>query len=211
MLRKLHISIEAGERCDILCCLVDQAQEPMPAGEAVLSDALVAEIEDCLARGWIYSASLQDLISAMDSRLADFSISEFAQVFDFEEIQVWANSTKSIPTITNSAVAMRNAAFLLIQLKAMGFKIDHTLLSSRLRPLLVQKRFLVGREFYVFWQEELEAKREAFILYCAPVSSKSVVETVILPVGHEMRIIYDGSRTIGVEVTPPDRGKRNAA
>jgi hypothetical protein len=198
-----YLVTDAGERCDILCCLVDQAQEPVPAGAVVLSDTLIAAIDESLARGWIYSDSLQDLISAMDCRLAEFSISEFAQVFDFEEIQVWANSTKTIPTIINSAVAVRNAAFLLIQLKAMGFRIDDTLLSSRLRPLLAKKRFLVGREFYVFWQGELEAKRDAFILYCGPTSSKSTVETVTLPLGHKMQIISEGSRPIGVEVTPP--------
>jgi hypothetical protein len=147
----------------------------------------------------------------MDSRLAEFSVSDFAYVFDFEEVQVWANTSKSIPTTANSAVATRNAAFLLIQLNAMGFRIDDTLLSSRLRPLLAQKKSLVGREFYVYWHEELEAKREAFVLYCAPLSPGSRVEAVCLPLGHEMRIIYEGSRTIGVEVTSPNCAKLKAA
>jgi hypothetical protein len=212
MIRKTdYLFGEAVERCSILCCLVSQAQEPIPARSVPLSDTAVAVVEESLARGWIYSASLQELISAMDSRLAEFSITDFAEVFDFEEVQVWANSSRSIPTTANSAVATRNAAFLLIQLNAMGFRIDDTVLSSRLRPLLAQKKSLVGREFYVYWHEELEAKREAFVLYCAPLTPEPRVEAVSLPLGHEMRIIYEGSRTIGVEVTSPNRAKLKAA
>lgn len=197
------LPIESAERCEILSCLVAQAQESIPAEAITLSDEIAGEVEESIERGWIYSATLRELIAAMDSRLEEFSIGEFAQVFDFPEIQVWANSTRSIPTIANSAVAMRNAAFLLIQLKAMGFRIDDALLGSRLRPLLAKKRFLVGREFYVFWQEELEAKREAFVLYCSPLPSDATFEAVTLPLGHEMRVAYEGARPIGVEVTPP--------
>ncbi len=138
-------------------------------------------------------------------RATAFSIEELAQVFDFPEVQVWANTAKSIPTTANNAVAIRNAAFLLIQLRAMGFRIDDTLLSSRLRPALEKKRFLVGREFYIYWQKELEAKREAFVLYCAPASPASAAREVTLPLGHIMRVIHEGERIIGVEVTPPSR------
>ena len=61
-----------------------------------------------------------------------------------------------MPTRSYGAVAMRNAAFLLIQLKAMGFRVDDATVSSRIRPLLASRKVLVGREFYVFWQPELE-------------------------------------------------------
>ncbi|MFC5081270.1 hypothetical protein [Microvirga arabica] len=81
-------------------------------------------------------------------------------MFDFEELQVWANSTRSIPTRSHGAVAMRNAAYLLIQLKAMGFRVDDGPISSRMRPLLAAKKVLVGREFYVFWQNADFADRE---------------------------------------------------
>ncbi len=139
----------------------------------------------------------------MDPRLAGFSIDGLAQVFDFEEVQVWANSTRSMPTRSHGAVAMRNAAFLLIQLKAMGFRVDDAPLSSRMRPLLASKKVLVGREFYVFWQQELEAKREAFVLYSAPSPQNVTSEEVTLPLGHTMRITCDGKRPIGIEVMPP--------
>jgi hypothetical protein len=98
---------------------------------------------------------------------------------------------------------MRNAAFLLIQLKAMGFRVDDAPLSSRMRPLLASKKVLVGREFYVFWQQELEAKREAFVLYSAPTPQTVTTREVTLPLGHRMRIISDRECPIGIEVTPP--------
>jgi hypothetical protein len=139
----------------------------------------------------------------MDPRLADLSIDALAQVFDFEEVQVWANSTRSMPTRSHGAVAMRNAAFLLIQLKAMGFRVDDAPLSSRMRPSLASKKVLVGREFYVFWQQELEAKREAFVLYRAPSPQTVTTQDVTLPLGHTMRIISVGKCPIGIEVTPP--------
>ena len=139
----------------------------------------------------------------MDPRLAGFSIDALAQVFDFEEVQVWANATRLMPTRSHGAVAMRNAAFLLIQLKAMGFRVDDAPLSSRLRPLLASKKVLVGREFYVFWQQQLEVKREAFVLYSAPSPQTVTTKEVILPLGHTMRIVFDGNRPIGIEVRPP--------
>jgi hypothetical protein len=104
---------------------------------------------------------------------------------------------------SHGAVAVRNAAFLLIQLIAMGFRVDDAPLSSRLRPLLASKKVLVGREFYVFWQQELEAKREAFVLYSAPSPQTVTTQEVTLPLGHTMRIISDGKRPIGIEVLPP--------
>lgn len=183
--------------------LIEQAQEPLPSPEFTLTEAFAGLIEESLARGWIYSAALQELIAAMDPRLADLSIDGLAQVFDFEEVQVWANSTHSIPTRSHGAVAMRNAAFLLIQLKAMGFRVDDAPLSARMRPLLAGKKVLVGREFYVFWQQELEAKREVFVLYSAPSSPTVTTQEVTLPLGHTMRVISDGKRLIGIEVTPP--------
>jgi hypothetical protein len=97
---------------------------------------------------------------------------------------------------------MRNAAYLLIQLKAMGFRVDDAPVSSRMRPSLAAKKVLVGREFYVFWQKELEAKREVFVLYCAPVPPKFTTKEMTLPFGHTMRVIYDEDRAIGVEVSP---------
>jgi len=183
--------------------LIAQAQEPLSFHPFTLTEAFTDLIEESLTRGWIYSNALQELIAAMDPRLAGLAIDELAQVFDFEEVQVWANSTRSMPTRSHGAVAMRNAAFLLIQLKAMGFPVDDAPLSSRMRPLLASKKVLVGREFYVFWQQELEAKREAFVLYRAPSPQTVTTQDVTLPLGHTMRIIFDGKRPIGIEVAPP--------
>jgi hypothetical protein len=72
-----------------------------------------------------------------------------------------------------------------------------------MRPLLARKKVLVGREFYVFWQQELEAKREAFVLYGAPSPQTVTIQEVTSALGHTMRIISDGKRPIGIEVTPP--------
>ena len=183
--------------------LIQQAQEPLSSHEFTLTETFTDLIEESLTRGWIYSAALQELVAAMDPRLAGFSIDALAQVFDFEEVQVWANATRLMPTRSHGAVAMRNAAFLLIQLKAMGFRVDDAPLSSRLRPLLASKKVLVGREFYVFWQQQLEVKREAFVLYSAPSPQTVTTKEVILPLGHTMRIVFDGNRPIGIEVRPP--------
>jgi hypothetical protein len=183
--------------------LIEQVQKPLSPQEFALTETFTDLIEEGLARGWIYSTSLQQLVAAMDPRLAGSSIDALAQVFDFEEVQVWANSTRSMQTRSHGAVAMRNAAFLLIQLKAMGFRVDDAPLSSRMRPLLASKKVLVGREFYVFWQQELEAKREAFVLYSAPSPQNVTSEEVTLPLGHTMRITCDGKRPIGIEVMPP--------
>jgi hypothetical protein len=73
---------------------------------------------------------LQELVAAMDPRLVGLSIDGLAQLFDFEEVQVWADSTRSMPMRSHGAVAVRNAAFLLIQLIAMGFRVDDAPLSS---------------------------------------------------------------------------------
>jgi hypothetical protein len=183
--------------------LIAQVQEPLPSHEFTLTANFIDLIEESLTTGWIYSAALQELVAAMDLRLAGLSIDSLAQVFDFEEVQVWADATRSMPTRSHGAVALRNAAFLLIQLKAMGFRVDDGPLSSRMRPLLASKKVLVGREFYVFWQQELEAKREAFVLYTAPSPQTVTTQDMTLPLGHTMRIISDGKRPIGIEVTPP--------
>ena len=208
MLKKTEdIPITMNRGLDAFERLIEQAQEPLPSPEFTLTEAFTDLIEESLTRGWIYSAALQELIAAMDPRLAGFAIDELAQVFDFEEVQVWANFTRSMPTRSHGAVAMRNAAFLLIQLKAMGFRVDDAPLSSRIRPLLASKKVLVGREFYVFWQQELDAKREAFILYSAPSPQTVTTQEVTLPLGHTMRIISDGKCPIGIEVTPPQSTK----
>ncbi len=183
--------------------LIAQVQEPLPSHEVTLTDNFIDLIEESLTRGWIYSAALQELLAAMDPRLVGLSIDGLAQIFDFEEVPVWANSTRSMPTRSHGAVAMRNAAFLLIQLKAVGFQVDDAPLGSRMRPLLASKKVLVGREFYVLWQPELEAKREAFVLYRAPSPQTVTTQEVTLPLGHTMRIISDGKHPIGIEVTPP--------
>ena len=197
------IPITLNRELDPFERLIEQAQKPLSPQEFTLTQTFTDLIEESLTRGWIYSTSLQELVAAMDPRLAGFSIDALAQVFDFEEVQVWANSTRSMPTRSHGAVAMRNAAFLLIQLKAMGFRVDDAPLSSRIRPLLASKKVLVGREFYVFWQQELEAKREAFVLYSAPTPQTVTTREVTLPLGHRMRIISDKERPIGIEVTPP--------
>jgi hypothetical protein len=201
------IPIDLSRELDTFERLIAQAQEPLPPQEFTPTESFTDLIEESLTRGWIYSASLQELIAAMDPRLAGLSIDALAQVFDFEEVPVWANSTRSMPTRSHGAVAMRNAAFLLIQLKAMGFRVDDAPLSSRIRPLLASKKVLVGREFYVFWQQELDAKREAFILYSAPSPQTVTTQEVTLPLGHTMRIISDGKCPIGIEVTPPQSTK----
>jgi hypothetical protein len=198
-----NIPVEPQSASDTLDQLAEHAQQPLLPEEFLLTNSLSDLIEESLGRGWIFSTDLQELISAMDRRLASFDIDELAHVFDFEEVQVWPKTTRSIPTRSHGAVALRNAAFLLIQLKAMGFRVDDTLLTSRLRPLLATKKFLMGREFYVFWQQKLEAKRKDFVLYCAPMPHNPAVEEARLPLGHVMRTISDGSRIVGVEVTPP--------
>src|SRR6478735_706512 len=201
--RTEDIPITLNRELDPFEQLIAQVQEPLPSHEVTLTDNFIDLIEESLTRGWIYSAALQELLAAMDPRLAGLSIDALAQVFDFEEVPVWANSTRSMPTRSHGAVAMRNAAFLLIQLKAMGFRVDDAPLSSRIRPLLASKKVLVGREFYVFWQQELDAKREAFILYSAPSPQTVTTQEVTLPLGHTMQIISDGKCPIGIEVTPP--------
>ena len=205
--RTEDIPIDLSRELDTFERLIAQAQKPLPPQEFTLTESFTDLIKESLIRGWIYSASLQELIAAMDPRLAGLSIDALAQVFDFEEVPVWANSTRSMPTRSHGAVAMRNAAFLLIQLKAMGFRVDDAPLSSRIRPLLASKKVLVGREFYVFWQQELDAKREAFILYSAPSPQTVTTQEVTLPLGHTMRIISDGKCPIGIEVTPPQSTK----
>ena len=201
--RNEDIPITLNRELDPFEQLIAQVQEPLPSHEVTLTDNFIDLMEDSLARGWIYSASLQELIASMDPRLAGLSIDGLAQIFDFEEVPVWANSTRSMPTRSHGAVAMRNAAFLLIQLKAVGFQVDDAPLGSRMRPLLASKKVLVGREFYVLWQPELEAKREAFVLYRAPSPQTVTTQEVTLPLGHTMRIISDGKHPIGIEVTPP--------
>ena len=204
MLKKIEdIPITVSTELNPFERLIEQVQQPLSSHESTLTESFTDLIEEGLTRGWIYSASLQELIAAMDPRLAGLPIDALAQVFDFEEVQVWANSTRLMPTRSHGAVAMRNAAFLLIQLKAMGFQVDDAPLSSRMRPLLASKKVLVGREFYVFWQQELEVKREAFVLYSAPSPQTVATRDVILPLGHTMRIISDGKRPIGIEVRPP--------
>lgn len=198
-----NIPAQPEFRGNTLDRLAEHAQQPLLPEEYILTNSVSDLIEESLGRGWIFSTDLQELISAMDRRLASFDIDELAQVFDFEEVQVWSNTTKSIPTRSHGAIAMRDAAFLLIQLGAMGFRVDDTLLTSRLRPLLATKKFLVGREFYVFWQQKLEAKRKDFVLYCAPVPHNPAVKEASLPLGHVMRTVSDGSHIVGVEVTPP--------
>ena len=205
--RTEDIPIDLSRELDTFERLIAQAQKPLPPQEFTLTETFTDLIKESLIRGWIYSASLQELIAAMDPRLAGLSIDALAQVFDFKEVPVWANSTRSMPTRSHGAVAMRNAAFLLIQLKAMGFRVDDAPLSSRIRPLLASKKVLVGREFYVFWQQELDAKREAFILYSAPSPQTVTTQEVTLPLGHTMRIISDGKCPIGIEVTPPQSTK----
>src|SRR5689334_10322270 len=69
--------------------LIAQAQEPLSSPEFALTEAFTDLIEESLARGWIYSTALQELIAAMDPRLAGLAIDALAQVFDFEEVQVW--------------------------------------------------------------------------------------------------------------------------
>ena len=197
------IPIDLSRELDTFERLIAQAQEPLPPQEFTPTESFTDLIEESLTRGWIYSAALQELLAAMDPRLVGLSIDGLAQIFDFEEVPVWANSTRSMPTRSHGAVAMRNAAFLLIQLKAVGFQVDDAPLGSRMRPLLASKKVLVGREFYVLWQPELEAKREAFVLYRAPSPQTVTTQEVTLPLGHTMRIISDGKHPIGIEVTPP--------
>ena len=201
--RNEDIPITLNRELDPFEQLIAQVQEPLPSHEVTLTDNFIDLIEESLTRGWIYSAALQELLAAMDPRLVGLSIDGLAQIFDFEEVPVWANSTRSMPTRSHGAVAMPNAAFLLIQLKAVGFQVDDAPLGSRMRPLLASKKVLVGREFYVLWQPELEAKREAFVLYRAPSPQTVTTQEVTLPLGHTMRIISDGKHPIGIEVTPP--------
>ena len=111
--RTEDIPITLNRELDPFEQLIAQVQEPLPSHEVTLTDNFIDLIEESLTRGWIYSAALQELLAAMDPRLVGLSIDGLAQIFDFEEVPVWANSTRSMPTRSHGAVAMRNAAFLL--------------------------------------------------------------------------------------------------
>jgi hypothetical protein len=64
------IPISLTRELDTFERLIAQAQEPLPSHEFTLTQAFTDLIEDSLTRGWIYSAALQELVAAMDPRLA---------------------------------------------------------------------------------------------------------------------------------------------
>jgi hypothetical protein len=83
MLRRAEdIPITLTRELDTFEQLIAQVQEPLPSHEFTLTDSFNDLIEESLARGWIYSASLQELLAAMDPRLAGLSIDGLAQVFE---------------------------------------------------------------------------------------------------------------------------------
>ena len=105
--RNEDIPITLNRELDPFEQLIAQVQEPLPSHEVTLTDNFIDLIEESLTRGWIYSAALQELLAAMDPRLVGLSIDGLAQIFDFEEVPVWANSTRSMPTRSHGAVAMK--------------------------------------------------------------------------------------------------------
>jgi hypothetical protein len=79
------IPITLNRELDPFERLIEQAQKPLSPQEFTLTQTFTDLIEESLTRGWIYSTSLQELVAAMDPRLAGFSIDALAQVSDFEE------------------------------------------------------------------------------------------------------------------------------
>ncbi|MBM1174463.1 hypothetical protein [Microvirga arabica] len=78
--RTEHIPLEFQGQRDTLERLIEQVQNPLPADNFTLAEAATALIEASLARGWIYSAELRELIAGMDHRLAGFTIDELRSV-----------------------------------------------------------------------------------------------------------------------------------
>jgi hypothetical protein len=86
MLKKTEdIPITLNRELDPFERLIEQAQKPVSPQEFPLTETFTNLIEEGLAEGCIYSTSLQELVAAMDPRLAGFSIDALAQVSDFEE------------------------------------------------------------------------------------------------------------------------------
>src|SRR4051794_38233387 len=75
MLKRIEdIPIILNRELDPFERLIEQAQKPLSPQEFTLTETFTDLIKESLVRGWIYSASLQELVAAMDPRLSGFSI-----------------------------------------------------------------------------------------------------------------------------------------
>jgi hypothetical protein len=183
--------------------LIEQAQEPLPSHEFTLTEIFNDLIEESLTRGM----DLIGLLAGAGCRHGSTACRPFhRRVGTALRLRGGAGLGRLHPVNAHAVARRRCRAqrrFSAHPAHSDGLPSRRCAAQLRLRPLLASKKVLVGREFYVFWQQELEAKREAFVLYSAPSPQTVTTQEVTLPLGHTMRIISDGKRPIGIEVLPP--------
>lgn len=186
-----------------------------PRRNARMSSAmwLINQVVHC---GWMYRPDVEDLLVALDSRLADFGaidVDRWVNLFGLRWSSVCTRpKAKSTGTVAFDALRDVEVAELLIQLERCGFHTEPQHLVDPLRKQVSTKPMLTGAELTVLWFDSTRHKCEPISL-TAPGSLAGMlpIERIKLETGHKVEVWGKDAESVqGLIITAPKFRHRKA-
>lgn len=121
-------------------------------------------LERIVQNGWMHHHQLEDLVYAFDPRLIDcwggVDLDELTETLGYRWVTVMHRPRmQSVMASCGKALSAADAAALLLQLEALGFEFDPSVLIDALRPGITKQKLVTNSELDVFWSPKLRYKK----------------------------------------------------
>ena len=189
----------------------DALRKPARARQSSSAGRLLSQ---AVRTGWMYRADVEDLLLALDGRLAEhgsIDVDRWVALFGLHWTSVSPRpKARSTAVFSHAALRATEVADLLILLERCGFHTDPALLVDLLLPHVSAQALQTGAELSVYWFQRTHHK-------CAPLALASAgslmglgpIEHFRLDSGHKVEVWgHDDGRLGGLMITPPKFRRR---
>lgn len=165
-------------------------QAPTRTGTPTIGRNLLRQIAE---DGWMYGYQLEDIAYAFDPRVISFDCG-----FDLKTLSEtmgyrWQSfyprpRMRSIEAVGGDGLRAADAAGFLLQLEALGFAFDASVLVDALRPAIAKKRFVDAAELDIFWAPKVRGKSSLTLEVAERTRGYSEIKSGKLANGHRYEI-----------------------
>jgi len=171
-------------------------------------------ISQAAQTGWMYRADIEELLLALDGRLAEHAsidVNRWVALFGLRWTSVSPRpKARSTAVFSHDALSAAEVADLLILLERCGFHTDPMPLVSLLLPQVSARALQTGAELRVYWFQRTRHKFAPLALAQAgSLNGLRPIEHFRLETGHKVEVWgHDGARVGGLVITPPKFRRR---
>lgn len=114
--------------------------------------------------GWMHHYQLEDLVYAFDSRLIDYrsgvDLEKLSEILGYRWVTVMNRPRmRSVMASGSTALSAIDAAAFLLELEALGFGFDPSVLIDAVRPGITKQTLVTESELDVFWSPKMRGKK----------------------------------------------------